>query len=210
MAIRKQPGAGFPVGRVAESRGTILGRKRRHKKKPACKCSNDGIVVCTQSLRALVSSSSPWHGVFAFLNPLLVGVIQVKFQGKTDSPFDSRPLCMWVFVSATVVYCFALASKLRFYGSVFYSKLSGDVALLSGSLSSVALVSILLPQLAGWVLSIAWTLFPMILAHKLIRHMVIWIHKGIMILIFQIRRVILMNKTHGNSSIASSQLPTPL
>jgi hypothetical protein len=33
--------------------------------------------------------SAPCHAVFAFLNPLLIAVIQVKFQGTNQSPFQT-------------------------------------------------------------------------------------------------------------------------
>ncbi|TQD70193.1 hypothetical protein C1H46_044273 [Malus baccata] len=117
-------------------------------------------------------SSMPWHAIFAFLNPLLIGVLQVKCQGATESPFDTHPRHMWIFLSTTLVYCFALAANIksrRNCTAIFYSRMSGHIALLTGSLSSVSLVSIFFPSvLDEQLVFFSWIVMPLIVGRTLI------------------------------------------
>ncbi|KAL6289969.1 hypothetical protein ACE6H2_007479 [Prunus campanulata] len=114
-------------------------------------------------------SSMPWHTIFAFLNPLLIGILQVKCQGATKSPFDTHRGIMWIFLLATLVYCFAFAAnmKSRRNSSTVYSRISGHFALLSGSLSSVSLFSIFLPRFPNeQLVFFLWIIMPLIVARK--------------------------------------------
>lgn len=136
--------------------------------------------------------SMPWHAIFAFLNPLLVGVLQVKGQSSKVSPFDTHPADMWTFLLATLLYCFAFAANIKYHGqrtSASYSRISGHVALLSGSLSSVSLLSIFLPTLLGRLIFILWLTFPMIVARQLNIHgfchwLYQWTTKALLFLFF--------------------------
>ncbi|CAN6566439.1 unnamed protein product [Malus baccata var. baccata] len=129
--------------------------------------------ICPQ-LQGFISSM-PWHAIFAFLNPLLIGVLQVKCQGANVSPFDTHPRVMWIFLSTTLVYCFAFAVNIksrRNCTTIFYSRMSGHIALLTGSLSSVSLVSIFFPSvLDERLVFFSWIIMPLIVGRTLIRRM---------------------------------------
>ncbi|CAB4300035.1 unnamed protein product [Prunus armeniaca] len=115
---------GFAVGRASNKVSKWAQIERTKKKK---KRLTQGFI-----------SSMPWHTIFAFLNPLLINILQVKCQGSTKSPFDTHRRVMWIFLLATLVYCFAFAANMKSRGncSTVYSRISGHFALLSGSLSS--------------------------------------------------------------------------
>ncbi|KAI9181410.1 hypothetical protein LWI28_014728 [Acer negundo] len=80
---------------------------------------------------------------FNCLIPILINVVQMKYshEGKDESPFETHPATMWVFVFSTFIY-FSAAQR------------SVSVAIISGSLSSVSLVSVLLPRLLGTLIFI--------------------------------------------------------
>ncbi|PON82952.1 hypothetical protein TorRG33x02_212480 [Trema orientale] len=118
----------------------------------------------------------PWHAVFAFLNPLLVGVLQVKCQSQSASPFDTHRSDMWTFLLATLVYCFAFAANTR---RRRYAVISGHVALISGSLSSVSLVSVLLPRSLGRLIFFTWIILPVVVSRQTISCICRWISKSI-------------------------------
>ncbi|KAK3195077.1 hypothetical protein Dsin_026387 [Dipteronia sinensis] len=79
---------------------------------------------------------------FNCLIPILINVVQVKYsEGKDKSPFETHPATMWIFVFSTFIY-FSAGQR------------SVTVAIISGSLSSVSLVSVLLPRLLGTLIFI--------------------------------------------------------
>ncbi|KAK4848291.1 hypothetical protein QYF36_011361 [Acer negundo] len=90
---------------------------------------------------------------FKTLIPMLVGVLQVNIQSKDESPFKTHPTNMWVFVFSTFIY---------------YSVAQGSVSLavVSGSLSSVSLLSVLLPCLLGHLIFIAWAFVTIVVAYQ--------------------------------------------
>ncbi|TXG49930.1 hypothetical protein EZV62_025805 [Acer yangbiense] len=86
--------------------------------------------------------------------PTLLGVIQVNNEGKGKSPFETHPAQMWVFVFSLIIY-FSAAQR------------SVHIAIISGSLSSVSLISVLLPCLLGALIFIPWAFVPLILAYQI-------------------------------------------
>ncbi|KAK4848980.1 hypothetical protein QYF36_019390 [Acer negundo] len=90
---------------------------------------------------------------FKCLIPMLVGVLQVNSQSKDQSPFETHTSNMWLFVFSTLIY---------------YSAVQGSMplAIISGSLSSVSLLSVLLPCLLGRLIFIAWAFVTIIVAYK--------------------------------------------
>ncbi|KAL5794873.1 hypothetical protein ACOSP7_003467 [Xanthoceras sorbifolium] len=90
---------------------------------------------------------------FNCLIPMLVGVLQVNSQSKDVSPFETHPENMWVFVVSTFIY-FSAAQR------------SMPLAVVAGSLSSVSIVSVLLPHRLGPLIFIPWTFVPIIVAYQ--------------------------------------------
>ncbi|KAK3195076.1 hypothetical protein Dsin_026386 [Dipteronia sinensis] len=91
---------------------------------------------------------------FNFVIQMLIGVFQVDSQGKDKSPFETHPAEMWVFVFSSFIY-FSAAQR------------SVPMAIISGSLSSVSLVSVLLPRLLGDLIFIPWAFVPLIVAYQI-------------------------------------------
>lgn len=135
-------------------------------------------------------SSMPWHAVFAFLNPLLIGVMQVKCQGAKFSPFQTHPAEMRTFLLATVVYCFAFAANIKCRRRrTIYALLSGHVALISGSLSSISLFSIFLPMQWERLVFVSWIIFSVLVFRQFIIYWPFqWILKAVSQLLRNIRK----------------------
>ncbi|TXG62636.1 hypothetical protein EZV62_009630 [Acer yangbiense] len=92
---------------------------------------------------------------FNCLIPILIDVVQVKYSvGKDESPFETHPATMWIFVFSTFVY-FSAAQR------------SVTMDIISGSLSSVSLVSVLLPRLLGTLIFIPWAFVTIIVAYQI-------------------------------------------
>lgn len=106
-------------------------------------------------------SSVPYHGVFGILIPLLLTILQVHVQGATHSLFETHSLNMWVSLVATVVYYVACAvdMKLKLHCDATdnsHSQLFNGIAIISGSLSTVGFVSVLLSPLGGCIVFLVW------------------------------------------------------
>ncbi|KAI5345145.1 hypothetical protein L3X38_013022 [Prunus dulcis] len=158
MESREQHHSVYPTGFAVGRPSNKVSKWHQKKRKTKNKRLTQGFI-----------SSMPWHTIFAFLNPLLIGILQVKCQGATKSPFDTHQEVMWTFLLATLVYCFAFAAnmKSRRDCSTVYSRISGHFALLTGSLSSVSLFSIFLPRFPNEQLVILlWIIMPLIVARK--------------------------------------------
>ncbi|KAG6749347.1 hypothetical protein POTOM_046391 [Populus tomentosa] len=82
IVMRKQRGSGYPVGRLGTSSRRTHKRKGQGKQNFGCHYDAN-LCRCEESLQGFIFST-PCHAVFAFLNPLLIGVIQVKFQGTNQ------------------------------------------------------------------------------------------------------------------------------
>ena len=93
-------------------------------------------------------SSAPCHEVFIFLITSLIGLIQVDYQSKSLSPFDTHPISMWTSFAAINIFSMGLAIKMELQTrSPSYSKILSQVIYISGVLSSASLASTLFPGL---------------------------------------------------------------
>ncbi|KAK3195134.1 hypothetical protein Dsin_026444 [Dipteronia sinensis] len=137
----------------------------------------------------------PYHAVFGFLIPLLVGVLQVNNQG-----FETHPANLWAFLLATLVYCFAFVADFKSqYYNPSYAKLYGLVAVISGSLSSVSLISLFLPDLPGRLIFIPWAFVSIVVSHSLIISLCCWLYQMIMKTFFQV--VGIWNRFKGSDDL---------
>ncbi|GMN50436.1 hypothetical protein TIFTF001_019600 [Ficus carica] len=131
----------------------------------------------------------PWHAVFAFLNPLLIGVIQVKCQGASSSPFLTNPTEMWTFLLATLVYCFAFAANIKWRRRrTIYALFPGHMALIFGSLSSISLFSIILPTMWGQLIFSLWIFLPVLVLRQFLYWPFQWTLKVVSRLVSNIRK----------------------
>ena len=93
-------------------------------------------------------SSAPCHEVFIFLITSLIGLIQVDYQSKSLSPFDTHPISLWTSFAAINIFSMGLAIKMELQTrSPSYSKILSQVIYISGVLSSASLASTLFPGL---------------------------------------------------------------
>ncbi|KAI9180215.1 hypothetical protein LWI28_002419 [Acer negundo] len=148
----------------------------------------------------------PYHAVFGFLIPLLVALLQVNNQGTNKYSFETHQANLWVFLLATFVYCVAFAADIqsKFY-STNYAKLSRFVAVISGSLSSVSLISIFLPPLLGRLIFIPWAFVSIVLSRGFIVSISRWLYRTIMKTFFKVFGI--WNLFKGSGLIEQPRLP---
>ncbi|KAJ0093686.1 hypothetical protein Patl1_25497 [Pistacia atlantica] len=104
----------------------------------------------------------PYHTAFAFLIPLLIGILGVYAQGRKNL-FETNSTNIWIFLVNTLFYCFAVAADLKYqHNQTNYSQFFSPVAVISGSLSSASVLSILL----GDITFVLWAFVPVILAYQ--------------------------------------------
>ncbi|KAL5794885.1 hypothetical protein ACOSP7_003479 [Xanthoceras sorbifolium] len=120
------------------------------------------------------------HTVFKYLIPVLIALLQVDYQSKPLSPFDTHPVNMWVFFVATCCYYlgFYIEKELQIHWP-HYSQCISGVILSSGALSSISLASIFLPRPLGWLCLSLWTVLPIVLGRHFIKQIYQWLKHGI-------------------------------
>ncbi|KAI9182631.1 hypothetical protein LWI28_027345 [Acer negundo] len=134
-------------------------------------------------------SRMPYHAVFGFLIPLLVAVLQLQVnnQGTNNYSFQRHPANLWVFLLSTSVYCFAFIADIKSqYYNPSYAQLYSLVAVISGSLSSVSLISLFLPDLPGRLIFIPWAFMSIVVSRRLIISLCCWLYQMIMKIFFQV------------------------
>ncbi|KAH7576291.1 hypothetical protein JRO89_XS01G0028100 [Xanthoceras sorbifolium] len=139
-----------PVRKFRVMRRAAVAIKASNKMRPNMKK-----ISCQQS-HFHHNLESRHHFVFIHVIPLLIGLLQVDYQSKNASPFDTHPINMWIFFAATAIYCLGLSIKMdsQNHQSTYSQIITGHFILCSGALSSVSLASIFLPRLLGWRMSL--------------------------------------------------------
>ncbi|KAL5798827.1 hypothetical protein ACOSQ2_003647 [Xanthoceras sorbifolium] len=198
----KQRSAGHRVRRII----TVTRRVQNHKKTIKLKCICVTHDNCDSEPKFV--SWMPYHAVFGFLIQLLIAVLQVNNQGTNKYSFETHPANLCAFLLATLVYCLAFAAdiKSRFYNPrPSYAQLSSLVAVISGSLSSVSLISIFLPYLPGRLIFIVWASFSIVASRRLIINICRWLYQMIMKTFFQV--VGIWNRLKGSDMTEQPRLP---
>ncbi|KAK4848382.1 hypothetical protein QYF36_012255 [Acer negundo] len=147
-------------------------------------------------------SQMSYHAVFGFLIPLLVAVLQVNNQSTNKYSFETHPVNLWVFLLATLVYCFAFVSQ---YYNPSYAQLYSLLAVISGSLSSVSLFSVFLPDLLGRLIYIPWAFVSIVVSRSLIISLCCWLYQMIMKTFFQVAGI--WNRFKGSGLTEQPRLP---
>ncbi|KAH7576298.1 hypothetical protein ACOSP7_003466 [Xanthoceras sorbifolium] len=199
--MEEQGSAGHRVRRII----TVTRRLQNHTIKLKCICDTHD--NCDSEPKFV--SWMPYHAVFGFLIPLLIAVLQVNNQGTNNYSFETHPTNLWAFLLATLVYCLAFAAdiKYQFYNPrLSYAQLSRLVAVISGSLSSVSLISIFLPYLPGRLIFIVWASFSTVVSRSLIISLCRWLYyQMIMKTFFQV--VGIWNRLKGSDLMEPPRLP---
>lgn len=103
-------------------------------------------------------TSSSRHSILTFSAAALVNFLELKYQGKNESPFETHPRTMFLAIASLLLYCLAYDAKLRFTSYVNFGVCQSLMAFF-GPLSLTSLFSILLPQLLCPVLFLLSILF---------------------------------------------------
>lgn len=109
------------------------------------------------------------HVVYAILITTLIGFIQIMYQNKSLTPFETHPTTIKAFFFTFYVYCSALVAKSTLTHLTSYSQILIHINLIAGVISSLSLLTIFLPSwLNKLIISILGVFIPLILG----RHMV--------------------------------------
>lgn len=109
------------------------------------------------------------HAVYAFLITTLIGFIQIMYQNKSLTPFETHPTTIKTFFFTFYVYCSTLVAKIALTHLTSYSQILIHINLIAGVISSLSLLTIFLPSwLNKLIISILGVFIPLILG----RHMV--------------------------------------
>ncbi|KAF7139433.1 hypothetical protein RHSIM_Rhsim07G0111900 [Rhododendron simsii] len=112
------------------------------------------------------------HTVLAFIVPVLLSLLQIKYQGNQISPFETHPISMVIFVASLLLYCFGYHAKSRW---PTYALVISHGMVAFGSLSVVSLASILFPNSFRPVL---YFLYVLVTAAELLK-LLKWVHRKI-------------------------------
>ncbi|KAF7825325.1 hypothetical protein G2W53_016489 [Senna tora] len=94
----------------------------------------------------------------------MVDLLQVEFQNKDKSPFQTHAPNMWIFFASTCVHCLGLAFEMKIQtssGTLLCSIITNFI-LFSGALSSLSLASVFLPRALGWLCLSLSTVLPFV------------------------------------------------
>ncbi|BAT97646.1 hypothetical protein VIGAN_UM129800 [Vigna angularis var. angularis] len=101
--------------------------------------------------------------------------MQVEYQNKKESPFDTHPLQKNTFLITICIYGALLGIMINTKTRRGYlEKIFRYGLLLSGAFSSLSLLSILMQQKLLWIVLVIWGSIPLILSHHMLRSAACW------------------------------------
>ncbi|GMP95752.1 hypothetical protein CsSME_00044675 [Camellia sinensis var. sinensis] len=107
-------------------------------------------------------SSASWHAVLAFIVPVFLTLLRIKYDGKDISAFDTYPKSLGVSIASLLLYCSAYYAELKSSSYEDHRRLQTHArhgAVVFGWLGLVSLTSILLPDSVGPLLYFLYILF---------------------------------------------------
>ncbi|CAL5429634.1 unnamed protein product [Camellia sinensis] len=110
------------------------------------------------------TSSASYHSILAFIVPVLLNFMQIKYQKMEISPFETHPKSMGVAIPSLLLYCFVHDAELRSSSSQTYAR-RGKVVF--GWLGLVSMASIFLADSLG---SLRYSLYILFSAGEFLRH----------------------------------------
>lgn len=116
--------------------------------------------------------SIPFHALFVFLDTILLGVLQVEYQNKIESPLHTHTVHMQTFLTSICIYCALVGIKIytKTQGG-YQAQIISYALLLFGTLSSASLLSILLMRELLVVVLFTWGSIPLTLARHLLKRL---------------------------------------
>ncbi|KAF7138579.1 hypothetical protein RHSIM_Rhsim07G0111100 [Rhododendron simsii] len=112
------------------------------------------------------------RGGMGLFVPVLLSLLQIKYQGNQISPFETHPISMVIFVASLLLYCLGYNAKSRW---PTYALIISRAMVAFGSLSVVSLASILFPNSFRPVL---YFLYVLVTAAELLK-LLKWVHRKI-------------------------------
>ncbi|KAH7863189.1 hypothetical protein Vadar_014560 [Vaccinium darrowii] len=133
-------------------------------------------------------SSTTCHVVYGFLITTLIGLLQLKYQNKKVSPFETHLALIGTFGTTMCIYSFAMVGKIKAKNySAKYYEIFSHVSILSGVLSSVSLAMIFLPRSLNFlIMIIIWVIFFASVALYLFHTIYKWLYQKIVAAIEQV------------------------
>ncbi|KAL7182724.1 hypothetical protein ACSBR1_041416 [Camellia fascicularis] len=128
-----------------------------------------------------LNNLSSCHAVLAFIVPVLLNFLQLKYQKLEISPFETHPKSMSVAIASLLMYCLAYDAELRFSASQRTQTYARRGVVVFGWFGLVSLASILLPDSVGPLLYSLYVLFSSgeLLSRRL-QMLWKWVHRIIM------------------------------
>jgi len=97
------------------------------------------------------TTANSFHYIFAFIVPALLIFLELMYQGKDCTPFDTNPVTMWTSLSCLLAYCLTYwvgeMTYVRLFWSQRYVTAVRCSIVLFGLLSSASLASIFFPDI---------------------------------------------------------------
>lgn len=160
--------------------------------------------------------SIPCHAIFVFLDPILLGVLQVEFQNKKESPLDTHAVHKQTFLTAICIYSALLGIQIHTHtrggGGYLQAQILSYALLFSGTLSSASLLSITLQQRLLWVVLFVWGSIPLILARHFLKSLVLLLvaklNRGVRNCMLAIVVLIFHNKDSSSNGSNNTTYPT--
>ena len=107
-----------------------------------------------------------FHIIFAFITPLMLNLIALRYQGKGITPFDTHPITMTVSISCFLAYCLSYGFDLKCHISGLsptHPPTLRRSMMLFGSLSLGSFVLVLFPGLVQLNQLIRFRLYALLL-----------------------------------------------
>ncbi|MCD7462396.1 hypothetical protein HAX54_048415 [Datura stramonium] len=88
--------------------------------------------------------------VLALIFPMMVALLQLKYQGSDKSPFDTHSAQMFLSVASFFIYCFSLNAlfKISPHSNYYYAKMVHFSASVFAALTFASFLSLLFPLLS--------------------------------------------------------------
>ncbi|CAI9095736.1 OLC1v1031732C1 [Oldenlandia corymbosa var. corymbosa] len=103
-----------------------------------------------------LTTSPSRHSILTFTASALINFIEIKYQGKDESPFETHPRIMLLAVTSLILYFLAFDVSSRFSASSLTAIIWRFMMVFFGLLSLAALLSVLLPEsLCPFVISVS-------------------------------------------------------
>ncbi|XP_034708411.1 uncharacterized protein LOC117931545 isoform X2 [Vitis riparia] len=120
--------------------------------------------------------------LIAFVVPVLIKLIDLKFQKEADSVFEAHPITTMMFFASLLAFVLVFGTELTFHSSHLSptcAALLRTAMMFSGSLSLASLASILLPDALRLLLYAFYALLSLANLHNLVRKWYHWVHRAI-------------------------------